>query len=87
MLKEKHVPYTFISVNKMNWIESLTSSYIPPFFKKNIAVVVLHTSIHMLTKQAFITPDFKKQQNRNKTELMNGTKFTKIFGDNIINIC
>ena len=37
---------------------------------------------------SFATPDFKKQQNRNKTSLKNKTKFTRIFvfiGDEIIN--
>ena len=29
---------------------------------------------------SFVTPDFKKRQNRNETSFKNGTKFTGVFG-------
>ena len=41
--KEKHTPYTTISLNKVNLIEMTPSSYIILFFKKNVAVAVLYT--------------------------------------------
>ena len=41
--KRKHAPFTTISLNKVNLIEMTTWLYTTLFYKKILAVAVLHT--------------------------------------------
>ena len=38
------------------------------------------------TFSSFVSPDFKKRQNRNKTSLKTGTKFTGIFASLVLKL-
>ena len=58
--KEKHAPYTAISLNKASLIEMTTQLIYYSFLKKNVAVVVLHTYADETTvvPTAKFNPDF-----------------------------